>query len=395
MKVRDASGRLLDPGVDYTTVYHYADVSKLTGKEVMGFVVVKNNAVQSPVRVTYQALGGPFSINADELRELLDAIDETKFPFKWGDIIGKPTAFKPSPHTHEYWQLYGLDTTVIEIYRLAKAWEYGNKAVMNENHSYADSYIQLARDEINKYQAAVNAHLRDFQNPHRLTTLQVQREKLNNWGFSGVFHIADKTNNNTYLPIGGVFQIMNTELLPKMDAHIKNFNNPHQNTADQVGVWTKGYVDNERAKKLLWTEPSYNSTNFGGISESIYSNAARTAIPASEIISGRFPQYQVGTGWDGSDPTSWLLAGDKTWKHWSTFLKPINDARGKVASIGVVGSAAQGLGILNSAFADLTRWPSGSQAIAQWHHAPYGTHQYDVLVYARENGNWVYKATTQ
>lgn len=389
MKVRDATGRLLDAGVDYSTVYHYADLSKLTGKEVMGFVVIKNAAVQSPVKVTYQAMGGPFSISTDELRELLDAIDETKFPFKWGDIIGKPTAFKPKPHTHEYWQLYGLDTTVTEINRIAHAWQYGNKAIMSENSTYSDDYIKLAQDEIAKYQAAVTAHLRDFQNPHKLTTAQVQRELLNNWAFSGVFNIADPTNANTYLPIGGVVQIMQSNLIPTMDAHLRNFNNPHVNTADQVGAWTKGYVDNARASKLRWDEPSTNSALFGGIAHPDFYNWARANIPAANLVSGKFPQQQIAVGWDGSDPTNWLLAGDQQWKHWSTFLKTVNEKRGKIANVGITNSGAAAVSILNSAFADINRWPVGSAAIATiWQQpAPDNTPRI-ILLYQRTAAGW-------
>lgn len=390
MRVRDASGRLLTQGVDYKTVYHYADVSKLTGKEVMGFVIVTNQAVQSPVRVTYQALGGPFSISADELRELLDAIDESKFPFVWGDIIGKPTTYVPSPHSHEYWQLYGLETTVTEINRLAAAWPYGNKAVINENKGYADDYLARAKTEIDKYQAAVNAHLRDFQNPHRLTPAQVQRELLNNWGMSGVFHIADPANANTYLPIAGVVQIMAAELLPTMDAHLKNFNNAHNTTAEQVGAFTIGYVDNVLATKLDWGDPAVNSVLFGGIAEPTFYAAARTAIPAANVVSGKFQHAQLGTGWDGNDPSNWCLTGNQKWTRWSEFLKVVNEKRGKIANIGQTSSSGQSLNILNSVFSNPVAWPVGSLAIGSAVEAPAPDNRPRVIyLFRRTASGWI------
>ncbi|WDS62255.1 virion structural protein [Pseudomonas phage D6] len=390
MVIRDATTAALKPGIDYKTVYHYDDVSTLTGKEVMGFVVVTNPNVKSPVTVEYQALGGPFSISADELRELLNAIDETNFPFVWGDIIGKPTAYKPKDHLHKYWQLYGLETTVKEIDRIAAAWEKGNSAVMNENETYADEYLATAKAEIDKYQAAVNAHLRDFNNPHRVTTLQVQREKLNNWGFSGVLAIADPNNNNTYFPIGGVYQILAGGLIPALNAHIINFNNPHGVTADMANVYTKTYVNSALALKLRWNEPSTNSSLFGGIGQAAYSNQCRTNIPIQNVVSGRFPYTQLGTGYGSAGGTvpDYVLTGNSMWSYWKDFLKPLNDSRGRIAYIGAVSTVAQALNILNTVFADATTWPVGSLALAQYHLAPYDTQQRNVWTFQRTAGGW-------
>jgi len=401
MIARDNTGRLLIQGTDYKTVYHYEDMSTLTGKEVMGFVVVTNAAVVSPVTIQYQALGGPFSVSADELQELLEAVDDSNFPFVWGDIIGKPTVYKPSPHAHKYWQLYGLETTVKEIDRLAAAWAKGNSAVMSDNERYADDYVASARAEIANYQAAVNAHISNFNNPHSLTPAQVQREKLFNWPFSGVFHIEDPANANTYLPIGGVYQILAGSLIPRLNAHQVNYANPHGVTADMAGVYTTTYVNGQLASKLKWTDYAANATLFNGIDYTSFYNQSRVNIPAANIVGGRFPYTQLGSGYDGSDVSNWALAGDQTWKNWATLLKPINDSRGKVAYIGYITGAKgaesttganAGLNILNTSFASLANWPVGSMALGQ-----YGANYFElairtVLLFTRTASGWVYLA---
>ncbi|QBJ02714.1 virion structural protein [Pseudomonas phage Psa21] len=401
MIARDNTGRLLVQGTDYKTVYHYEDFSTLTGKEVMGFVVVTNAAVQSPVTIQYQALGGPFAVSVDELRVLLEAIDDTKFPFVWGEIIGKPTAYKPKPHTHQYWQLYGLETTVTEIDRIANAWAIGNKAVMAENETYTDAYIASAQAEIAKYQAAVTAHIQNYTNPHNLTPAQVQRERLFNWGMSGVFHIADPANNNTYLPIGGVYQILNDGIVPLLNAHLRNYNNPHGVTPDMADVYTAGYVDNQLASKLKWTDYAANSTLFSGIDHISLYNQARLAIPAGNVTSGLFQWMQLGTDYPGFDTENYLLAGDKTWKHWSQFMKVINDTKGRVAYIGLISGTKDGeasgavaaRNILNASFASTTAWPVGSMALAQFAWRYYELQIRQVLVFQRTAATgWTYLA---
>lgn len=363
MKLRDSAGKLLVAGKDYKTVYHYADISKLTGKEVMGFVVVTNSAVTSPVKVTYQAFGGPFSISADELAALLDAVDDSKFPFTWGEIIGKPTEFVPADHMHKYWQLYGLETTVTQINRIADVWAAGNNAQVRENSTYADSYLANAKAEIDKYQQQVNAHLKDFANPHRVTPAQVQRENLNNWTFSTPPQIADPNNKTSYLPIGAICQILNSGPITELNGHISNFNNPHGTTAEMINAYTKGYVDTELTKKMKWTDTANDTLLFGGVNKTLYDATARTNIPASAITGGRFPPEQIGTGWPGNDPTNYALNAAQQWIHWSNFVAGLPDNSNKIVVIGEIMNDVDGTNLLNTSFTNLTAWPVGSVAI--------------------------------
>lgn len=319
MVIRDATTIALKPGIDYKTVYHYQDLSTLTGKEIMGFVVITNPAVKSPVSVSYQAVGGPFAVSVDELKALLATLDVEDAPLVWGDIIGKPDAYRPDPkHLHKYWQLYGLETTVKQIDRIADAWQYGSKAIIEYNKTYSEDSMDKAQIAIDEYQAAVTAHITNMNNPHVLTPAQVQREKLNNWGMSGLFDITNKTNDNTYFPIGGVYQILSGSLLPRMNAHVINYNNPHGVTAEMLGVNTKGYVDNALSQKLVWGETAADAALFSGVSYTTMYNAARTAIPCAEVVSGMFPANQLGTGIGNN--SNYVLTANNVWTHWAAYL---------------------------------------------------------------------------
>lgn len=388
MQLRDAAGKLLTQGKDYKTTYYYEDASVLAGQEIMGLVIVTNTAVTSPVKVTYQALGGPFSISADELMTMLDALDDKNFPFVWGDIIGKPSEYAPDTHGHEYWQLYGLDTSEVEINRIADAMKYGHTALMRENSTYADEFLKSAKTEIDKLQLAIGNHVKDFNNPHRDTTAHVQRELLNNWLFSTPQQIADATNKTSYLPIGGVFQLLNSGAMSSMDAHIKNFNNPHGTTADHINAFSRAYIDQQLATKLKWTDTATNSKMWGGRDDKSFENDCRLNIPATAITSGRFPYNQIATGWNGTDPTNHLLVGSMQWLHWQNFIGQVATKRDKIAAIGFHNTQAELWNILNASFQEWNSWPVGSIALGQVRLTPYDTVQYRTIVFQRTGANW-------
>ncbi|MFO5855106.1 hypothetical protein, partial [Klebsiella pneumoniae] len=69
-------------------------------------------------------------------------------------------------------------------------------------------------------------------------------------------------------PIGGIYRILNIDTLAKLAAHIKNFNNPHAVTADQVGSYTKPVMDSKITPLLGINEQAANATTIGATTNS-------------------------------------------------------------------------------------------------------------------------------
>ena len=144
----DASLRIFDgvrrlvPGTDYTTTYLYRDMSKLASKPIYAFIVITNEAVSNTVVLNYQAVGGSFALNTDELSDMLDALDPSDFTVAYEDIRNKPTAFNPKDHYDEYWQLYGADNTITVLNRVRDLLGSNDDAMVQGLKDFADGYLQ-------------------------------------------------------------------------------------------------------------------------------------------------------------------------------------------------------------------------------------------------------------
>jgi hypothetical protein len=395
MVVRDSTTRSLVPGTDYTTVYHYAGLSDLTAKEVMGLVVVKNPTVQGPITVEYQAVGGHFSISVKELKALLASLAEENFSLKWEDIIGKPTAYVPKDHGHEWWQLWGMETTVTEIDRIGKAWAAGTKAIVAANTEYANDYVQKGRDAIDAYAIKVNAHLVDQENPHATDKFKVHLDYINNWAMATGAQVLSRTDSTHYMPIGGMYRILNEGPLPDLAAHVSNFNNPHGTKAVDANCWTIAEIDQAFTAKYLWTDTAANSTLWNGRNQAQARQAITTNLNPSDINTafGGFPHTQLGLNGQGIgfDTWNWALCGDGVWRRWSDLLATYNSGRKKYVSAGRQGSAQAGINWCNAIFQDMSSFPIGTQAMATIYQNPTPDVWYDYFVIYEKVGqaSWV------
>jgi hypothetical protein len=388
LEIRDATTRLLIPGKDFTTTYCLDHLSGLTAKEIMSLIVVTNPAVQGPVSVQYQALGGPFSLSAKELKDMMDQLDESNFTAKWEDIIGKPSAYAPEKHQHKFWQMYGMESMVTEIDRIAAAADARLKAVTSYNEDYGDIYIQKARDAITDYTNQVNAHLNNRSNPHATDKIKLKLSLMNNWGVSTPAQILDRNNNNTYLPIGGMYRILNTGPLTELTAHLRNFSNPHGTTANIIGSYTKVQIDAAFNNYYLWTDTAANASLFSGVDNGTLNGMVKEAIDPTWVISGMFPTARLGTGYDGTgSPQDWVYTGAGTWRKWADLLRQYNESRVVYVSAGQQPSVAAALAFLTATYG--AAYPVGTYGFASvYQYRSDNVQYYSVVTFSKLASGW-------
>ncbi|AAL83036.1 virion structural protein [Pseudomonas phage vB_Pae10145-KEN51] len=390
----------------YKTTYLYSQLSEMTGLEVMGIVVVTDPNVSPNVQVTYRAVGGFFSISALELKAVFDKLELDELSFTWDDIIGKPDAYPPAPHGHEYWQIYGTDTMVTELNRIAHAYRVGRSAMDNAADDYYKVYLTDAKTAVDDYRDRVTAHLTDYNNPHADDRFKLipPLDKISNWGFATEAESVNRNVNNKYMPIGGIYRILNIDTLAKLAAHIKNFNNPHAVTADQVGSYTKPVMDSKITPLLGINEQAANATTIGATTNSqgypvtgtgkVYQNFwndVRKDIPAEEVTSGVFKWNALGKGNASilNDPERYYLASDGTWQDWVEAFKEWNKDKIKAITLGQVNSEAEALNTLNTMFTDNTKYPEGTYAVVGVRtNTPFEAYYYQQYVAVRNNGTW-------
>lgn len=360
--VRDADGKKLTPGTDYVSTYHYDLLSDMTGLEAMALVVIKRAAIKQPVYCDYNAVGGFFSPNAEELKAALDKLALDELHFAWEDIVGKPEAYPPAEHQDEYWQLYGLDPTVVELYRIAAGIPLGMDSVVAASTEYYQQYLVEAQALLDKYRTDLNVHLADKANPHQTDKVKIGLPNMNNWSVSTDAQIMDKNNANTYMPIGGVYKQLQVSL-QNLNTHVTNFNNPHISTAAMVTppISTKATVNSQLATRLRWTGTAADTTLYGGLTATEVTRQIRENIPASAVTTGRFPMTQLTTG-GGVGSTAWVLVGNQQCRDIVNDLYPkMFKQASKVIYFGYT-SLTNPLTVL-AAYANRTYYPVGTIAV--------------------------------
>lgn len=340
LEVRDSTGKVLVEGTHYATTYYYDDIWDLTAKSACAIIVITDASVTNTVRISYRALGGHYCLSVDELKAVLAEIDEYPDDLGWDDIRNKPLQFSPDDHTHEMWQLYGMESTVVNLDMIATAWAAGRKGILDDNRYYYRNVIDLAEAAVTEYTAKVMAHINARNNPHLTDKVKIGLGDINNWAMANVMEGNGKTVNNKYQPIGSVFDQLTTHVLPLLDAHVKNTSNPHRVSLDDplLNVYSTSTILSKLNARLARTEAAYSSALYEGNTTTAIYNAVRTGFNVSAIDANtRMPQDRMAAPIAGWNPLDYVLAGDNTYKPITSLVSNINT---NTSGVTFIGSAA-------------------------------------------------------
>lgn len=160
-------------GVDYYPAELYEVPSYKYGKEICSVIVLTNANISTPVSITYQAVGGPYSTSQQALLQIMEQLNLDDRPVRWGDIIDKPPAFNPAHHLHDAGDIYGFEYIVAELERIRQAILMGDVASHDAIYKYIDDTFGDISTSIAAVQAGLTAHLADFNNPHHTSAAQL------------------------------------------------------------------------------------------------------------------------------------------------------------------------------------------------------------------------------
>lgn len=393
--VRQSDGKLLIRDTDYVVTYYYKDLGAVTAKEICAIIVVTNPLVPPNVRITYQAVGGPYALSIKELKAVLDETELAPGKIKWEDIIDKPLQFVPDEHSHEYWQLYGLESTNFNLEALGKAWALGRKSMIDDNRTYYQNYILLAQAAVDSYRLKVNAHITDRTNPHKTDKIKIQLGNVNNWPMANTSESTTKTVNNKYQPIGGIYNQLVSHVNPLLTAHITNTANPHQVllTDPLLNLYSTQQILDIFAQRLARTQSAVNSAKFAGIAAATVTQNIRTNLDASNVDpTTRFTEPYFAPVIPGWDPGRYVLAGNQTYAEVDTILKPYNDKAGTVYFVGASGTITNIQSAYNAiqAAANNPEITVNSWLIGQYAFSFIGEHYNTGLVVAQKTGPGTY-----
>lgn len=269
MVVYDSQGNLLVKGTDWDPVSPYVEASLTLGIPVANMLVIKNKNITDVVLKTYQVPGGLYQTYTDAIIDLINSLMQDTRVVYWKDLGGKPTAFQPTPHLHHLKDLYGYEYEILALEEILRAIQNGDIASHDVIYQYIDNLRAWTTDQIKKLQDQVDdlyvnierldtridgvladldkvrkdlaAHIADKNNPHNTTKAQVGLGSVENYPMASLTEAQQGQATNRYVSPASVKAYSDANVIPVINAHIADKNNPHAVTKAQVGL---GLVDN-------------------------------------------------------------------------------------------------------------------------------------------------------
>ena len=269
MVIYDSSGNKLVKGTDWDPISPYVEASITLGIPVSNMVVIKNKNITEVVLKTYQVPGGLYQTYTDAIIDLINTLMQDGREVKWDDIGGKPTAFQPTPHLHHLKDLYGYEYEILALEEILRAIQNGDIASHDAIYRYVDNLRQWTEDQlatiddeikdiyglIDKLNTRIDNliidvdgvrkeledHEKDHSNPHQVTKLQVGLGLVDNYSTATTDEATTGAATDRFITPSGVKHYCDANVIPVIQSHIDDKNNPHQVTKDQTGL---GLVDN-------------------------------------------------------------------------------------------------------------------------------------------------------
>lgn len=208
--------RVLNEGVDFVFSHQFIQASKATAKPVFGSITFLNNATTGVVNVTYNTIGGIWTISETEIATIIAEALYNPRVTSWEQVVELPIMFPVIDHEWNTVDLIGASDVVASI--------------------------EAVRDAVLASSGSPNSgHFTDTNNPHQTTKAQVGLGNVQNYPIATSTEALAGSSNATYMTPALVKLAIDSASNIPLQQHIQNTNNPHSTTKGQVGL---GNVDN-------------------------------------------------------------------------------------------------------------------------------------------------------
>lgn len=280
--LKDANtGALLNPGTDYYFGWRYNEII-LGGavQPVYGAIVLNNPFKAHQIVMDYNTVGGDTVLDDTEIAQLLANTQRDPRRALWTDVVNVPDMLPPVAHRQHQADVIGYEAEVEVLYKIADAIAEGNvksmqalmEHVKDKNNPHHITLADLGIDELGSLIGAskeeaesgtenthymtslrvaqycdakvipvLQAHKDDKQNPHGTTKAQVGLGSVQNYPMASNDEAEQAVATNRYMSPSTTVVLMNAKFVPLLNKHIDDKQNPHGVTKSQVGL---GNVEN-------------------------------------------------------------------------------------------------------------------------------------------------------
>lgn len=115
------TGLPLVEGIDYVFAYKFIDATISIGQPIYGAVQFLNQNYSGVVSLTYQTVGGAWTVPQNQIAEMLANITSNPITTTWDQVANLPYQFPPINHEFNIVDMVGMSDVVSAISGLASA----------------------------------------------------------------------------------------------------------------------------------------------------------------------------------------------------------------------------------------------------------------------------------
>lgn len=130
-------------GKDYACLELVEDATAKYGKEICQLILFYKNPLTSKISINYQAVGGYYSYQTNNIQELYNKVLANSQTADWYNLINKPLSFVPSEHVNMLEDIYGFEPVIYALERIREVIGLTNSV------SY-QSLIDSVNDKLNE-----------------------------------------------------------------------------------------------------------------------------------------------------------------------------------------------------------------------------------------------------
>lgn len=191
---------VLVENVDYYLTHQFVEATQSLNKRIFGSITFVNRLYTGTVYLTYQTLGGPYTLNDyNVVRTLTRSLYAIRV-VTWGQIVGVPVAFPPVEHPHHTSDLTGMTDIVaaLELIRQTIGSNSGNLntlvATLTQHLTGLASHTkaQVGLNFVENYPPATQTDIENIT-PGRYVTVTELIYAIARYNTTGV-HMTDATD---------------------------------------------------------------------------------------------------------------------------------------------------------------------------------------------------------
>lgn len=171
------TGKELVPNDQYVLVHYYSEASNRTGQAVYAAVRITDPDVATEILFTAQMVGGEFSYSTYAIIQAIEGLIDDDRPVAWGDLIGVPSMYNPTPHTHSIYETYRWEHMIWATNDVAAAIREGDTASRNLLVSQVQAKLDEFGDTLSTEIASIRREL-NYVKVYQDTVLEINRRYL-------------------------------------------------------------------------------------------------------------------------------------------------------------------------------------------------------------------------